>query len=315
MSRRPGAYRRTGADAPFGDPRRAHDVALEGYYWRFADPATGRVVVALCGVCRAADGPWAMVTLAAHPGGFVRTVLTRGAWTDPAGLGVIAEPALRATPERLELDLGADARLTAALERRVPWPRRGLGGLGPAQVVPGLPQYWHPHLLGASVSGHALLGGETVDLGGSLAYAEKNWGPAFPGEWWWGQAGGLAGGDAGVAFAGGRLRGRVAATALVVHAGGEALRFAAPAALVSATAGGGAWSVRARSARHTVALEGEATGPPHRLPVPVPAEHRVVERSRQHLAGRVSVVVRRGRRTLWRGESALAGLEHGLPAG
>jgi hypothetical protein len=40
----------------------------------------------------------------------------------------------------------------------------------------------------------------------------------------------------------------------------------------------------------------------------------VIERSRQHLAGRLQVVVRRGRRTLLRADSALAGLEHGLPA-
>ena len=41
------AYRRTGADLPFGDPRRAHGVAMEGYYWRLSDPASGRCIVAL----------------------------------------------------------------------------------------------------------------------------------------------------------------------------------------------------------------------------------------------------------------------------
>jgi hypothetical protein len=203
------AYRRTGADPPFGDPRRAHGVALEGYYWRFADAASGRVVVALCGACRAPGGPWAVVTLAAHPGGFVRTVLTETAWRDPDGLGVTAGSALRATPARLSVDLGPEARLDVALEGRREWPRRVWGGLGPAQAVPGLPQYWHPHLFGATVTGGAVLGEEAVDLGGFEAYAEKNWGGSFPGEWWWGQAGG----DAGVAFAGGRLGGRLAATA------------------------------------------------------------------------------------------------------
>lgn len=312
---RPGAYRRSGADAPFGDPGRAHDVALEGYYWRFADPATGRVVVALCGACRAPDGPWAMVTLAAHPGGFVRTELVPTAWTDPAGLGVVAGTALEATPDRLRVDLGPDARLDVALSEPVGWPpRRALGGLGAAQALPGLPQYWHPHLLAATVTGEARLGERTADLGGALAYAEKNWGGAFPGEWWWGQAGGLGGGDDAVAFAGGRLGGRLAATALVVRTSGEVLRFAAPLALVRARAGGGEWSVQARSALHTVRLEADAPGPPHRLPVPEPADRRVVERSRQHLAGRLRVVVRRGRRTLLSDETELAGLEHGLPA-
>jgi hypothetical protein len=308
------AYRRTGADPPFGDPRRAHGVTLEGYYWRFADPATGTVIVALCGACLAPDGPWAMVTLAAHPGGFVRTELTRTAWTDPDRLGVTAEGALRATPDRLTVDLGPEARLDVALGARREWPHRGWGGLGPAQAVPGLPQYWHPHLLGAAVSGTATVGEEVIDLGGFQAYAEKNWGRAFPGEWWWGQAGDLAGGEAGVAFAGGRLGGPLAATGLVVRVGDEVLRFAAPLALVSGGAGDGRWHVRARSARHSVRLEAEATGPPHLLPVPEPAGRRVVERSRQHLAGRLELVVRRGRRTLLRAESDLAGLEHGLPA-
>jgi hypothetical protein len=308
------AYRRTGADPPFGDPRRAHGAPLEGYYWRFAEPAGGRVVVALCGACRAPDGPWAVVSLAAHPGGFVRTVLTGTAWTDPDGLGVRAEDALVAGPGRLELDLGPDARLDATLGSRPGWPHRTFGGLGPAQVVPGLPQYWHPHLLGARVAGEARLGGDVVDLGGASAYAEKNWGGAFPGEWWWGQAGDLAAGGACVAFAGGRLGGRLAATALVVRIGGKVLRFAPPLALVRGGAGAGAWWVRARSPAHSVELEGEAIGEPHRLEVPLPAERRTEPRSRQHLAARMRIEVRRRRRTLLHGESALAGLEHGLPA-
>jgi hypothetical protein len=36
-------------------------------------------------------------------------------------------------------------------------------------------------------------------------------------------------------------------------------------------------------------------------------------RSDHHLAGRLEVSVRRGRRTILRGESALAGLEDGRP--
>ena len=46
------AYRASGADLPFGDPLPAHDVAMEGYFWRFTDPATGRVLIALNGVNR-----------------------------------------------------------------------------------------------------------------------------------------------------------------------------------------------------------------------------------------------------------------------
>ncbi len=39
-----GLYRRLGADPPFGDPRRAHGIAMEGYYWRLSDPGSGRVI-------------------------------------------------------------------------------------------------------------------------------------------------------------------------------------------------------------------------------------------------------------------------------
>ena len=78
-----GRYRRTGADPPFGDPRRAHGVPFEGYYWRFTDAGAGRVVIVLCGLSRDAAGTWAIVALAAHPGGLVRSRLVPVAQADP----------------------------------------------------------------------------------------------------------------------------------------------------------------------------------------------------------------------------------------
>ena len=80
-----------------------------------------------------------------------------------------------------------------------------------------------------------------------------------------------------------------------------------------AGAGGGAWRVRARSARFAVELEGEATEPALRLPVPIPAERRLEPRSDHHLRGRLRVAVRRGRRRFLRAESSLAALEDGRP--
>jgi hypothetical protein len=289
---------------------------MEGYYWRFTDPAGGRCVIALCGVCRSPRGPWAVVALAAHPGGAVRWIDAPSAAADPDALGMAAwdgeATVLRGSARRVAVDLGPEARLEAVLEGRVEWPRRAFGALGPAHAVPALPQYWHPHLLGARVRGEARIGGETVDLDGFEAYSEKNWGAAFPGEWWWGHA--TLGPSAAIAFAGGGLAGPVAATAAVLRVGTDVVRFGAPSALVRASAGGGAWSVRARSPRWSLEVEGEGAGPPHVLPVPVPAERRSVLRSQHHLAGRVRVVARRGRRVVLREESALAGLEHGLPA-
>ncbi len=291
---------------------------MEGYYWRLTEPGSGRCIVALCGVCRAQDGPWAVVALASHPGGFVRWRNTAAAAAEPDGLGAAAwepdgAPVLRGSERRIAVDLGPDARMEAQLDGRVPWPRSSLGALGIAQAVPGLPQYWHPAVLGARVRGEAVLGGETVDLAGWDAYVEKNWGGAFPGEWWWGQAG--LGEGAMAAFAGGRLRGPLAASAIVVRAGGSLARFAPPAAIVHAEAGGGEWRLQGRTPRWAVLLEGEAAGPAHILPVPVPAERRAVMRSEHHLAGRMRVVLRRGRRVVLRAESALAGLEHGTPGG
>jgi hypothetical protein len=288
---------------------------MEGYYWRLTDHAAGRVVVAICGVARAADGPWAMVILAAHPGGFVRVGTTATAEADAARLGVRAQDALAADGSRLRVDLGADAQLDVALSEPVRWPRRAFGSLGPAQTVPGLHQYWHAHLLGGRAVGRARLGGAEVALDAS-AYGEKNWGAAFSEHWWWGQAFPEPG--ACVAFAGGRLRvGPVSAapTAVVVRVGRELVRLAPPGARMTAAASDGAWRVAGRSARHEVRIEGEVSGTPAAsLPVPLPAERALEPRSRQVLAGRLSVTVRRGRRLLYRGESALAGLEHGTSA-
>ena len=92
------SYRAMGADLPWGDPRAAHGVAMEGYFWRFTQVATGRVVVALCGVSRSAQGRWATLAVAGHPGGFTRTAVTSTAGADTRGLGVHAGDAFVAEP-------------------------------------------------------------------------------------------------------------------------------------------------------------------------------------------------------------------------
>jgi hypothetical protein len=310
------AYRRTGADPPFADPRRAHGVAFEGYYWRFTDAAAARVAIVLCGVSIDAAGPWAVVALASHPEGLVRSRVVPVARADARRLGVEAADVLRGSAEALRVDLGPDARLEVALADRREWPRRALAGIGPAQVVPGLPQYWHPHLLGARVSGEARVGGAVVDLSRATAYAEKNWGPAFTEHWWWGQAQGFPSADACVAFAGGRIAlgpARGAPTAVAVRLEDRVLRLAPPFARMTAAVGAAGWRVRARSTAHRVEVEGEAAGAPAVLPVPVPGRREVEDRSHQYLAGRLRVTVRRGRRVVFAGESALAGLERWAP--
>jgi hypothetical protein len=296
------AYRRTGADPPFGDPRRAHGTRFEGYYWRLTDAAAGRVAIALCGVCRDATGAWAVVALA-FSDGLVRSRIEPVAEVSFDALGVRAGSSLSGSADALRVDLGPDARLELRIEESMDWPRRGFGGTGPAQLVPGLPQYWHPHLLGARVVGSGWDGAEV--------YAEKNWGPRFTEHWWWGQAQGFPGVDACVAFAGGRVLGG-APTAVVVRVEDRVLRLAPPFARMLTSVGAAAWRVHARSPRWDVTVEGEATGAPAILPVPVMGERRVEPRSQQHLTGRLHATVRRGRRIWWSGESTLAGLERWL---
>jgi hypothetical protein len=63
-----------------------------------------------------------------------------------------------------------------------------------------------------------------------------------------------------------------------------------------------------------VEIEAEADpAAAHLLPVPIAAERRAEPRSRQHLAGRLAVTVRRRGGVVYRGETLLAGLERGYP--
>jgi Tocopherol cyclase len=312
------AYRRSGADLPFGDPARAHGSAMEGYYWRIVDPTAGSVIVLLCGVCQGPEGPWATVALAAHPGGFVRHAVIAPAAGRRDCFGVRATGSLDGSAEGIQAQLGDDTWIELRMRSPVLWPRPVFGALGPAHAVPGLGQYWHPVVLAARAEGQASIGGRAVSLDGATAYAEKNWGPRFAGHWWWGHAGAFPADDVTVAFAGGRmtLAGRVVPpTAAVVRLGTQVLRFSPPLARVRVRASDRKWTVWGRSPGHGVEIEGHAEDvAPHVLPVPDVTSGRVDMRSSQYLAGRLRVRVSRGTRTVFEGESPLAGLERGMPA-
>lgn len=309
-----GAYRRAGADPPLGDPRGYHGVPMEGYYWRLTHPASGRVVVALCGVLARPDGPEALMALAAAPGGLLASARAPVTHLRRRGLGLEVGDRFRARADRLTVDLGPGALLDLRLDPRPAWRGRALGGLGLAQLVPGLSQYWHPHAPGGAVWGTAELGGQRMRLDGAELYAEKNWGARFPERWWWGQAQGFDV-DACVAFAGGRLRAgplALPATALVVRLEGRLMRLVAPAALVRAEVGEGSWRIRARGPALEVRVEAApGPAPPVALPVPGAQPGEADGVVHQHLAGMLSVTVRQRARTLWRGESRVAGLEAG----
>jgi hypothetical protein len=308
------AYRATGADPPFADPRGYHGVGMEGHFWRFTQPSTGAVVVAILAISRDARGrPWAMASLAGHPGGAVRSATLPDAWAAPRRLDVRAGDAFAADERSLRVDLCEDGRLDVTFAEPLLWPRRAFGALGPAHAIPGLSQYWHPWLLRARVSGAATVGADAIDLDGAVAYAEKNWGPGgMPPSWWWGQAHGFDRPDACVAFAGGRagLGGvKAKATALVVALGDEVRTVVRPPRVLRVAVDDGGW----RLAGAGIEVEAHATGaPPHLLPVPVPHERRRLDDwAPQHLAGAVRLSVRRRGRTLYEGTSQLAGLERG----
>jgi hypothetical protein len=286
-------WRRTGADLPYGDLGADRGTPFEGWYWRFSDPSSGRVVVGLCGGMRT----WALGALATNSSPPARRV-------EHAIVASTAE----VLGENASIRAGA-SHVEAEITDVVAWPRRMLGALGPAHLLPWMPQYWQPLVLRATARGHAVVRGEHVAIDGWHAYHEKNWGPAFAGDWWWGQA--HLGEDVDVAFAGGHLLGPLAATAVVLRLGDEVIALAPPA-LVRTRIGDGTWAVDARSARYHVTIEADGSNP-HTLPVPA-GERRTEPRSHQVLAGRLRLTVRRGRRVVIDTQTALAGLERGFRA-
>lgn len=311
-------YRRSGANLPLADPRPSHGAEMEGYFWRFTDADSGRVVVALCGVNRHPEGDWATVAIATHPNGVVRSVAAPAASASRERFHVLVDGVLEATEDGLHVDLGPEARVDVKMRDRFDWPL-ATGGGGAFSAVPYLGQYWHPHVLGGRASGDVVTGGEAWELSDANVYAEKNWGAGFPARWWWAQAQGFERPDVCVAFSGGVLTaGPLALTVggAVVRVGDEVVRLTPPFALVRSSVSDGRWRVEARSLRHRVRITGDGTGgEPHVLPVPIPAERRNADTDFEHLAGHLEVEVIRGARTLFHGSSQLAALEVGYRPG
>ncbi len=289
----------------FGDPAGDHPgVALESWFWRVVAPGAGRVALLAATRCRDAAGrPWTALALATHDG--------RGARVAEAVVDGLAPEATDARAGALSVGVG-EARLDVRLEDPFRWPGR-LGGLGLAHLVPGLSQYWHPHLLGGRVTGSARIGRAAIPLDGGLIYGEKNWGRGgAPPAWWWGQA--FLAEDVVVCFAGGVLEAgplRVAQTAVAVRVGAEVLSLVAPTALVRMSVAPGRWELAARDGRVRVRVRAEAAGDPLVLPVPVPARRRTAPLSRQHQDGALWLEVRRDGRRLVAAGAPLAGLELG----
>ncbi|HHX85912.1 MAG TPA: hypothetical protein GX694_11430 [Actinomycetales bacterium] len=320
------AYRSTGADLPFGDPRAAHGtatsgVAMEGYFYRVTDPATGRVVIALIGVNRGPDGPWATLGLASAVADGPSTVATRavpGAWSDPDRLGARSGDAFVGHDRGVDVDLGPGARLHLEIDEAVEWPHRAFGGSSVFQCVPALNQYWHPWLLGGRGRGWAEVGDERWEFDAAQVYGEKNWGGGgFPESWWWGQAQGFDDPGACLAFAGGQVHSgplRTEVTALVVRLpDGRVVRLGNPVVSpVRAQVSDDEWLLSGRGYCWRIDVVGRAPlARAHVLPVPLPDEGRNTAGDLEHLTGEVEVTVRRRGRLVWSGRSSQAALEHG----
>nr|WP_255622541.1 tocopherol cyclase family protein [Tessaracoccus sp. OS52] len=238
------------------------------------------------------------------------------------GLGARAagpEGSFRGTDERVVVDIGVGAHLDIRLDGLSRWPaRRPFGGSSWFQLIPGLNQYWHPWLLGGRASGTVDVDGVRWEFDGAQVYGEKNWGRAgFPDSWWWGQAHGFADDGACVAFAGGDVVAgplRTEVTALVVRLpDGRVLRLGNPVTSpVRADVGDEHWRLEGRSHGWRISVDADAPlNAAHVLPVPLVGQRRAVPGAIEHLSGRLRVEVTRHGRTVWAGESHVAGLEHG----
>ncbi len=315
------AYRQTGADVPFGDPVPSHGCEMEGWFWRVTDSGSGRVVVVLCSVNQHPAGDWATVAVGLHPGGIVRSAALDQALAEQSRFAVRAGTApnavVEASMDRVRLDLG-DIHLELRFAEPYVWPKALAGG-GLFSSIPFLNEYWHPYRLGGTATGTVEFNDGRWSFDAARLYAERNWGAGFPERWWWGQAHDFNGADVSVAFSGGTLRLgpiRQGVAGVVARLGDRLIRITPPARVQSWT-GEGRWTIRAKSLRYQIDLDGNGAGlRPHVLPVPLPSERRNVDTDFEHLAGRLHCVVREFGRVIFDGSSELAGLEVGsLPEG
>jgi tocopherol cyclase len=309
------AYRRTGADVPYGNPLPSHDTEMEGWFWRVTDEAAGRALIALCSVNRQPAGDWSTAAVGVHPGLVVRSGALDNALAIRSPFSVSAgddSGNFTVSTDRVRFELG-DLRLNMEITDRFAWPK-AFGGGGVFSAIPFLNQYWHPYCLGGRASGTVEYGAESWSFDGAKVYAERNWGKGFPLRWWWGQAHDFGADDVCVAFSGGLLSlGPIArdVNGIVVRVGKKVIRMTPPV-LVRSEVGDNQWVIRGKSRRYEIELEGDGRHlPPHVLPVPLPAQRRNIDTDFEHLGGRLHCTVRESGRVLFKGTSELAALEVG----
>ena len=205
------AYRRTGADVPFGDPLPSHGTEMEGWFWRVTDrrpagsssrsaastatpPVTGRPSRSPCIPAASCARPRSTAPAPTQPR-FAVAAGRRGAPTFPRRrpTGCRLRTRRRAPPTGVQRAV----RVAQGVRR---W-RRLLGDPVPQPVLASVPPRRHAPRASVEFDGAALVASTDATL-----YAERNWGAGFPERWWWGQAHDFDGADVSVAFSGGLLR-------------------------------------------------------------------------------------------------------------
>jgi tocopherol cyclase len=160
--------------------------------------------------------------------------------------------------------------------------------------------------------------GERHAFADAPAYAEKNWGGAFPDKWFWVQANGFAEDPDAALIAGGGLRGvlwwKEAVAMVGLYAGGRFWQFLPEQAAVRwSVLPWGRWQIEAESDRHRIDLLGKAA-PEAGIELLAPTVQGPRFVCRDTLAGEVSVRLERRwapRRVLFEGTTRLGGLETG----
>ena len=315
------AYRGDRRRPAVGRPAaRAPGVRMEGYFWRFTDPASGRVLIALCGVNRARDGFWSTLGVARAPDGLPADGRASRGLGRPGGArrarGRRVRRARRPADGRPRRGRAASTCASATRCRG-----RGARSAGRASSRP-CRRSTSTGIRGCSAaarSGSATVGGERWDLDGWQVYAEKNWGAGgFPEAWWWGQAQGFD--DPGALR---RVRGREDPLRPAAHRGDGRRRAAAGRPAAAARRPGRLADARAGHATSRGRCARAARAGRSRSRAPRRSAARTCCRCRcrssaatcpgaiEHLGGRMDVVVAERGREVWRGTSRLAALEHG----
>ena len=140
----------------------------------------------MCGICRDRAGTWALVALAAYPSGQVVERVVASAADDPARFGLRAGGAMSADAGHVVVEIAPDGLWPCGSASR--WRGRGAATavLGVAHWLPGIGQYWHPHLLAGRADGEPVLADERIVLADARVRGEEL-GGAFRGHWWWGR--------------------------------------------------------------------------------------------------------------------------------